>query len=177
MVEMVLGLDLSLRGAGLVAVPTDWDGRWERVRRATVGHALKRDASEADRIGRLVRLSAEVVSFAERHACTHAVVEQYAFSSRHAQSHSLGELGGVVKVLLTERCRIPVEVVPPASARKLVLGKLPRKDVKIATRAALTRMGMPTDWTADEADALVVANWKLSELGGYALIVGEECAA
>lgn len=169
----VLGLDLSLRGAGLVAVPFDWAGDWSRIARATVGHSLTKDATEADRIGRLVRISAEVVTFAEAHRCTRAVVEQYAYSSRHAQSHSLGELGGVVKVLLTERCGIPVDVVAPASARKLLLGRLPRKDVKIHTRAALTRMGMPVTWTDDEADGFVVANWKLSEVGGYALAVPE----
>lgn len=103
-------------------------------------------------------LSSEIVSFAEKHHATSAVVEQYAFTSRHSHAHSLGELGGVVKVLLTARCGIPVEAVPPASARKLILGRLPRKDVKVATAAALTRMGMPGDWTADEADAFVCAN-------------------
>lgn len=171
-----LGLDLSLRGAGLVAVPPDWCGDWSRIARATVGHSLTRDATEADRIGRLVRLSAEVVAFAEAHRCKRAVVEQYAFTSRNAHSHALGELGGVVKVLLTARVGIPVDVVPPASARKLILGKLPRKDVKVATRAALTRMGMPTEWTNDEADAFVVANYVLAGNGGYALVVREVAA-
>jgi Holliday junction resolvasome RuvABC endonuclease subunit len=174
--DIVLGLDLSLTGAGLVAVPSDWSGSWGRIARTTVGHPLKKNASEADRIGRLVRISAEVVTFAEAHRCTAAVLEQYAFTSRHAHAHSLGELGGICKVLLTERCRIPVDVVPPASARKLILGRLPRKDVKAHTRAALTRMGMPPAWTDDEADAFVVANWKLSEIGGYALVVPEVAA-
>jgi Holliday junction resolvasome RuvABC endonuclease subunit len=173
---VVLGLDLSLRGAGLAAVPTRWDGDWSRIARATVGHPLRKDASEADRIGRLVRLSGEVVAFAERHGCTSAIVEQYAFSSRHAHAHALGELGGVVRVLLTTRVRIPLDVVAPARARKLILGKLPRKDVKAATRAALTAMGMPAEWTADEADAFVLCNHALAEAGGYALVVPQEAA-
>lgn len=173
---MILGLDLSLRGAGLVAVPPDWSGDWSRIARTTVGHPLKRDALECDRIGRLVRISAEVVTFAEAHRCTSAVIEGYAFTSRNAHSHSLGELGGVVKVLLAERCWIPIHVVPPASARKILLGKLPRKDVKIHMRTALTRMGMPVAWTNDEADAFVVANYIAAGNGGYAIVVGE-CAA
>lgn len=168
---MILGLDLSLRGAGLVAVPTDWAGDWSRIERVTVGHGLKRDASEADRIGRLVRISAEVVTFAEKHRATTAVIEQYAFSSRNSHAHALGELGGVCKVLLQERVGIPVLVVPPASARKLILGKVPRKDVKIHTRVALTRMGMPPAWTDDEADAFVVTNYVQACLGAYALVV------
>lgn len=173
MADTVLGLDLSLRGAGMVAVPSDWAGDWSRIARVTVGHALKKDASEADRIGRLVHISAEVVAFAEAHRCTRAAIEQYAFTSRNAHSHSLGELGGVVKVLLTERCRIPLVVVPPASGRKLILGRLPRADVKIHTRAALTRMGTPVEWTDDEADAFVCANHWLAGNGGYALVVPE----
>jgi Holliday junction resolvasome RuvABC endonuclease subunit len=175
-VTTVLGLDLSLRGAGLVAVPVDWGGNWTRIDRATVGHPLHRDASDADRIGRLVRLSGEIVAFAERYGCMTAAVEQYSFTSRHAHAHSLGELGGVVKVLLTSRVGIPVESVPAASARKLLLGRVPRKDVKAHTRAALTRMGLPAAWGDDEADAFVVANWVLAGLGGSALAVPSEAA-
>jgi Holliday junction resolvasome RuvABC endonuclease subunit len=166
----VAGIDLSLRGCGLVAVPADWNGFWARIAHATVGHPLKSTATEADKIGRLVRLSAEIVDFVQKHRCTLAVLEQYAFTSMHSRAHSLGELGGVVKVLLSECVRIPVDVVPPASARKLLCGKLPRKDVKIHVRGALTRMDMPVEWTDDEADAFVVANWAQSALGGYALV-------
>jgi hypothetical protein len=49
---VVLGLDLSLTGAGMAAVPVDWNGDWTRIAHATVGHPLRRDASEADRVGR-----------------------------------------------------------------------------------------------------------------------------
>lgn len=167
---IVLGLDLSLRGLGMVAVPAFWGGDWTRIARKTVGHPLPKAATEADRIGRLVRLSAEVEHFARSHGCTLAIVEQYAFSSLHGHAHALGELGGVVKVLLGARLGMHLEAVPPASARKLVCGKLPRKDVKSHVRGELTRMGVPTSWTADEADAFVVANWALSALGGYALV-------
>lgn len=168
--HVVLGADLSLRGAGLVAVPADWCGDWSKIARATVGHPLPKSASTADRIGRLVRLSAEVVTFGEQNGCTVAILEEYAFTSMHSHAHALGELGGVVKVLLRERSKLQVDVVPPASARKLIAGKLPRKDVKVHVRGVLTSMGMPTAWTDDEADAFVVANWAMSAIGGYALV-------
>lgn len=163
---IILGLDLSLRGLGMVAVPAFWRGDWARIARRTVGHPLPKDATEADRIGRLVRLSGEVVAFGRAQGCTHAVVEQYAFTSRNAHSHALGELGGAVKVAIV--AKMPVETVPPASARKLLLGKLPRRDVKAAVRAHLTAIGMPASWTDDEADAWVAANWVLAGIGGFA---------
>lgn len=65
---VVLRVDLSLCGTGLVALPVDWALDWSRVAFETIGHPLRRDASEVDRIGRLVRLSAEVVRFAEERA-------------------------------------------------------------------------------------------------------------
>lgn len=170
MSTVIGALDLSLRGAGMVALPLDWQGDWTRIERATVGHQLPRDAREADRIGRLVRISGEVVAFVERHHCTVGAIEQYAFAALHSHAHALGELGGVVKVLLSTRVGIAVEPVQAASARKLILGKLPRADVKIHTRIALSRMGMPRDWTDDEADAFVIGNWVASALGGFALI-------
>src|ERR1041384_6249122 len=137
MTGVVLGLDLSLRGAGMVALPLDWGGDWSRVRRHTAGEGLPKDACEALRIGRNKRIADDVVAFAKLHGCTAALVEQSAFPSRHAHAHSLGELGGVVKHQLAERTGLIVDVVPPSSARKLVLGKVPRKDVKIAVVHAL----------------------------------------
>jgi len=168
---IIAALDLSLRGAGLVAMPLDWAGDWSRVAHATICHKLPREPREADRIGRLVRVSGDVVEFVERHQCTIAAIEQYAFHALHSHAHSLGELGGVVKVLLTTRVGITVEPVQAASARKLILGKLPRSDVKIHTRIALSRMGMPKEWTDDEADAFVIGNWVASSLGGFAFAV------
>jgi Holliday junction resolvasome RuvABC endonuclease subunit len=177
MIDVVLGLDLSLTAAGMVAVPKDWGGNWERVARHHVGHALPKDATETRRIGRLHQISSEVLAFAARHKCTSAIIEQYAFAARQSHAHALGEIGGSVKLALVTRAGLLVDAVHSASARKLVLGKVPKKDVKAHTRVALTRMGMPTNWTDDEADAFVVANWALSALGGHALVVPQGAAA
>ena len=49
---VVLGLDLSLKAAAAVAVPTWWDGEWDKVRSMVVGETLRRDASPAERARR-----------------------------------------------------------------------------------------------------------------------------
>lgn len=173
---VVLALDLSLTAPGMVAVPLDWGGDWSRIQRATFTPKLPKEATEGERIERLRYISKNIVAFALMHCCTTAIVEQYAMRPMSQMGHSfhLGELGGVVKLDLTRSVGIPIEVTSPARARKLILGKLPRKDVKLATRFALTSMGLPPAWTEDEADAFVLANWKLSELGGHALIVPQQ---
>jgi hypothetical protein len=55
------------------------------------------------------------------------------------------------------------------------LGKVPRTDAKIAVELALRAAGGRFE-TADEYDAMVCANYGLSELGGYALIQSEVAA-
>lgn len=171
----ILGCDLSLVAAAFVAVPPNWAGDWSRIARHHVGHSLPRDAPEMLRIGRLHRIAAEAVAFSQRHGCQQAILEDYAFGARQSQAHALGEVGGVVRLaLMTQGGVLDVRAVHSASARKLILGKLPRRDVKAYTRLALHHMGMPQEWTDDEADAFVVANWLLSGSGGFALAVPQE---
>jgi hypothetical protein len=176
MTEVALGLDLSLRGAGMVALPFDWGGDWSKVQRYTAGESLPRDAKEALRVGRLHRVASDVIAFARTHSCTAAIIEQYSLrpgggTMANAQAHALGELGGVVKHQLVQALGLVPDVVAPSSARKLILGKLPRRDVKVAVVAALTRMRMPLEWSNDEADAFVVANYLAAERGGFAFLV------
>ena len=173
MVDVVIGLDLSLTGAGMVAVPCTWGGDWNRVARHTFGEKLSKDATDAVRIGRLTRISAAVIDFARRHGGTRVAIEGYAFASMQSHAHSLGELGGVVRHQLVTALGLIPDSVPVASARKLLLGKVPRKDAKIATRAFLTRAGMPASWSMDEGDAFVVANYALSSLPGVVALVSE----
>ena len=49
------------------------------------------------------------------------------------------------------------EPIPAASARKTIMGKLPRRDVKKAVMARLDEWKVPK-WTEDERDAFVIAN-------------------
>lgn len=170
---IALGLDLSLSAAGAVAIPFDWGGDFSRVARHHVGHSLPKTADETRRIGRLHQSSSEILSFAERHRCSTAIIEEYAFAARFSHAHALGELGGAVKLALLTRAGIIVETVHAAKARKLLLGKVPRSDVKSHVREKLIEFGMPRVWTDDEMDALVVGQWLVARGGGFAYTTPE----
>lgn len=61
------------------------------------------------------------------------------------------------------RAGVSIRTANMSTARKLLLGKLPRKGAKHAANAALHAAGSPA-WTLDEADAFVaVINLGLSE--------------
>jgi len=161
---VLLGLDLSLTASAAVAVPLDWDGQWSRVRTCVVGEKLRRDATDAERARRTETIAARLVGFARAVSATHGFVEGYAFGQSTA-AHALGELGGVVRLELV-RAGIELHTVPMQSARKLLLGRCPREGAKVAVCAALRAAGARFE-SLDEYDAAAVANFGLSELGGY----------
>jgi Holliday junction resolvasome RuvABC endonuclease subunit len=170
MITRILGLDLSLRGAGLIALPITWCGDWNRVARHTFGEKLTKEASDDLRIGRLLRISSSVIDFARRHECDAVAVEGYSFASQHSHAHALGEIGGVVRHQLAEKLGLRAVTVGAHTGRKLLMGKAPMRDAKTLTRAFLTSLGMPTAWTMDEGDAFVAANCLSSREGGFALV-------
>jgi Holliday junction resolvasome RuvABC endonuclease subunit len=161
---IVLGLDLSLTAAAAVSVPCDWDGRWSRVRSVVVGERLRRDASDLERAKRTETIAARLVAFAQANGATVAYLESYGYAMR-TSAHSLGEVGGVVRLELV-RAGLDIRTANMGSARKLLLGKVPRSDAKVAVYTALRAAGAPLE-TADETDAMCAANWGLSELGGF----------
>ncbi len=167
----LLGLDLSLRAAAAVAVPSDWDGDFRRVQSYIVGEPLSKQATDAERAQRTDRISKRIVMFAKQHGAQLAMIEGYAFGAKTGRE-ALGELGGVVKLALVN-AGLEIRTVPVASARKLLLGTVPRSKPKDAVREALKAAGAPASWSADEMDAFTVANWGLSEVGGYCFAVGE----
>jgi hypothetical protein len=69
---------------------------------------------------------------------------------------------------------VEVETVAANTARKLVLGKVPKKDVKAHVRETLLSMGMPRVWTDDEMDAFVAANWLRHVRGAWALTADQK---
>lgn len=161
---MILGLDLSTRAAAAVAVPQDWDGRWSRVRSLVVGDALRRDATDAERARRTEAVATRLVTFARERGVSAVWIEGYAFNQATA-AHTLAELGGVVRLELV-RAGFDIRTANMSTARKLLLGKVPRPGAKDAVVATLRAAGATFE-TADEADAYCCANLGLSELGGY----------
>jgi crossover junction endodeoxyribonuclease RuvC len=85
------------------------------------------------------------------------IIEGYSFGSRASHAHSLGELGGVVRVMLHER-GIPFAVVSPSALKLYACGKgNATKDAVLAS--AVHRFGR--EMGNDEADALWL--WALAK--------------
>jgi hypothetical protein len=169
----VLGLDLSTRAAAAVIVPANWNGDWQLVRRLVVGLPLDRQASDHDRAMRTRHLSDQLTSFAVDYRVGSAFFESYGYGMRTA-AHTLGELGGVVRLSMLE-AGLVIRTANMSSARKLLLGKIPRGPgaAKAAVYRALRAAGMPfgpSKTALDEADAFVCANWGLSEQGCYCFV-------
>jgi|GEM_PF-1812390 len=161
----VLGVDASLVAMGLVAVPVDWGGDWTRVASRTFGWSLPSGASDRARIERLERLAAAAVAFAAEHDCTIAAIESFPFGKVQA-AHALGEASGVIKVGL-HVAGLNVRTAPISTARRQLLGHLPRTGAKIAVRDRLVTLGAPFR-TLDECDAMCAGLWALRGLGAFA---------
>jgi preprotein translocase subunit SecA len=101
--RVFVGVDLSLTGCGLVAVPDLWDLEWSRVRSLTVGEPLAADAPAMQRIERLRSLSHVAVTFGRRHGATDVWFEAYPIGAGKMLPalHLLAELGGL-HVICTE---------------------------------------------------------------------------
>lgn len=167
---VVLGIDASLTGTGLVAVPADWDCDWRRVEHVTLGVSLTRLASERERIERMQALALDVRVWAVRVGATHAWIEDVP-SGRAFNIPQLAELRGFIRSELARECRLFVERSNQSSARKLFLGALPQRDRKAAVVETIDRMTNIFDST-DEKDAFVsAANWGLSELGATCIVL------
>lgn len=103
----VFGLDLSLTSTG-------WSCGDER---GTVSFSKLRNES------RLVAIRNELQSLiVDKFGKPVVIVEGYSFGSRNSQSHSIGELGGVVKVMMHEN-NVSFVVVPPTVRAKFATGK------------------------------------------------------
>jgi len=177
-VRTVIGIDLSLTGLGLVAVPDDcaWgpDFDWSCVLHRTL--TTDKGAPLVDRMGALGADVATWVRWVGKKrggelVCVH---EGYPVGGRVYNLDKLAELGGTVKHMLRSYLGLLVAQAPQSAARKLLLGKLPQRGRKAAVievvRAMLPNGG--AGWTDDECDAFVAANWMLGELGCRVLTIG-----
>lgn len=170
-----VGLDLSLTASAAVAVPGDWDGRFARVRTEVIGMSLAKSATDAERALRTKVIASRIVAFCRFVKADSVWIEGYAFGAKNGRE-ALGELGGVVRLTLV-MAGFDIATVQPTAARKLLLGKLPRSGQKVAVQKALLAAGAPRSWSADEYDAMCVANWGVCETGrGWCFIESMESA-
>ena len=143
-----IGLDLSLTSTGFacgeirsaVAVKTKGPERLVQVTEAILDLAT---AIDGDKV---------------------CIIEGYAFASRNSQAHSIGELGGVVRVELWKR-DIPYVEVPPTVRAKFATGKgnASKGEVlsAVSARTGITWVGKGAD---DICDAFVLEEMGLTYL-------------
>lgn len=173
---IVLALDLSLRSTGVVAVPHTFaaDLDWSTVEHAVITtYALPQGASVVASIGRILAIEGQVIQALERIQPDMIALEEQAFSQRGAHARELGELTGVVKAGIVSTLAgmgKPLLTVTASTARKTLLGKVPRVGAKERVHEVLTEMGAP--WVdRDRSDAFVIANHVLSTHGYPAVTV------
>lgn len=142
-----IGLDLSLTSTGYSIL-----GKTGRISVSSKGPERLFDIRE-DISNILFSNSIEV-----------AFIEGYAFSARNSQSHKIGELGGVIRLLMYEMS-IPFIEIPPTSRAKFATGKgNAAKSEVISAVSAKTGIVWTGPGADDECDA-----WILEEMGRHYL--------
>lgn len=151
----VIGLDLSLTGTGLVVLDI-------------AGHVL--DAmtisSKLRDMERLAFIRSTIGKVFSNYEPGLACIEGYSMGSRAGQLASIGELGGVVKLLL-HRNNFPYQIVAPTQLKKFATGK-----GNGAKDEVMMHVYKRWGWEAkdnNQADAYVLARIALSLEGEEAL--------
>ena len=138
-----MGLDLSLTSTGYSC-----DGDKGAI-------AVKKKGVE-----RLAAIRDEVMLICREHRPDVVLVEGYAYSSRAGQAHSIGELGGVIRLALYENNYIFIEI-PPACRAKFATGRGNASKSEVVS-AISARTGLV--WEGKGADDMCDA-WILEQMG------------
>lgn len=163
----LMGMDQSIRGFAFATAPDYWNGNFNLVQFGSFdGGALKRDATDREhgfRLGKIFR-------WVDARVCEHnpdlVGFESYAYGS--GADYGVVELTGAIKLHLL-RWQKEYLTVNQSSARKLMLGKVPKKsaDVKKAVRDFCLSKGAPASLSLDETDALCVLNYLMFQRGSF----------
>lgn len=143
----IVGIDPSLTRLGIAVITSEHPGCW---RTDTI-------SSQLEGAKRLIEIRDKL--FEEYWDADLVVIEGYAFAKNN-RAHQMGELGGVIRVALTEQGIDWLEV-PPARVKKFCTGKgNAPKDIMI--QQVYKHWGVECK-TSDEADAFVLAQigWAL----------------
>jgi Holliday junction resolvasome RuvABC endonuclease subunit len=144
----VMGLDLSLTSTGVSI-----DGQTSVI-------AVKTRGAE-----RLYDISSMVLERCNTMGVQIVGVEGYSFASRNSQAHSIGELGGAVRMRLWER-NIPYIEIPPTCRAKFATGRgNASKGEVISAISAKTGLVFSGAGGNDECDAWVLEEMVLARLG------------
>lgn len=144
----ILGLDISLTSTGCSMAGDTW----------VVSTASK--GAE-----RLSRISNEIIEIIINNPIDVVVIEGYSFASRNSQAHSIGELGGAVRMKIWER-GVPYVDIPPTCRAKFATGRgnASKNEVvsSISARTGIVWAGSGSD---DRCDAWILEQMALAKLG------------
>lgn len=133
----IIGIDASLTSTGVAVI--DGTIRTERIQSRKAGP------------DRLIEIRDRVYKIAE--GADIVVIEGYAYASGHS-AHQMGELGGVIRVLLREM-ELKVLEVSPGQLKKFATGK--GNADKMAIAVAVLKRWKKEFTCHDEADAFILA--------------------
>lgn len=109
---------------------------------------------------RLTIVSNEIIDIAYKNPLDVVMLEGYSFASRNSQAHSIGELGGAVRMRLWQS-GIPYIEIPPTCRAKFATGKgNASKNEVISSISARTGIV----WSGSGADDMCDA-WILEQMG------------
>lgn len=144
----IIGLDLSLTSTGC------------SINSETC--IINTKTKGAERLSIVSNLIIELVVSKNIHI---AIIEGYSFASRNSQAHSIGELGGAVRMKLWE-LGIPFIEVPPTCRAKFATGKgNAGKNEVISSISAKTGIVWSGSGADDMCDAWILEQMGLAKLG------------
>lgn len=143
-----MGLDISLTSTGYSV-----DG---------VTGIIKVKSRNAER---LHEISNAVLFICFEYSIDIVVLEGYSFASRNSQAHSIGELGGCIRMKLWENS-IPYVEIPPTSRAKFATGRgNAGKTEVISSISAKTGLNFSGSGADDECDAWILEQMCKTYLG------------
>ena len=110
--SFLIGLDLSLTSTGV-----------------SINGETSVISTKARGAERLHIVSSTILDLCSSKEIVCAIIEGYSFASRNSQAHSIGEMGGAVRMKLWEK-GIPYVEVPPTCRAKFATGKVTREKVR-----------------------------------------------
>jgi Holliday junction resolvasome RuvABC endonuclease subunit len=144
----LMGLDLSLTSTGY------------SINQETGIISIKEKGAE-----RLSIISNKIIDLVIDNSVDVVIIESYSFASRNSQAHSIGELGGAVRMRLWE-CGMPFIDVPPTCRAKFATGKgNAGKSEVISAISAKTNIVWSGPGADDRCDAWVLEQMGFAQLG------------
>jgi len=146
-----MGIDLSLTSTGVSI-----GGVTASIRKTSRG------------VQRLLEVRNDLIYMAKEHSVDCVAIEHYSYASQNSQAHSIGEMGGVMRITLYE-AGIPFVEIPPTCRAKFATGKgNAGKPEVVSAISAITGIVWSGGDGSDRCDA-----WVLEEMLRYYLGLSE----